>query len=276
MDPLTISLIAGLGNAAIKGGTALMQNRRAKALEQESRPEYKIPTAISEATGTARMAYNDPSMYAATLAQRNIQQNGAQSLRAIRESGGGSNAVIAGAGAINSGMNNASRQIAIDTERQRERDLQTLLRVLGNKAGYEDKAYSLNQLDPYLDQQQAAQDLRYAARGNTDSLMGDMSNLGTNLALGAMYDDMMQQPQARQGIQPISPSPGNSVLTNPIATPTTIPQPQIPLVPTNPYPVPHNQAWPQGPSPLNVYSAPPQADPLPLRQAWMKALNISF
>ena len=295
MDPITLSLLFGLGNAGIKGITALNQNKRAAGLEQMQRPEYTVPSAINESTGAARMAYNDPNMYAASLAQQNIQQNGAQALRAARESGAGPNATIAAASSINSGMNDASRQIAIDTDQLRRQDLGRMMQALNVQGGYQNQGFMMSQMQPYLDQQQAAQDLRYAARGNTDSLMGDMTNLGTNLAYAGIYDKMYQspaqaqvatQPQVSSQVTPMSqPQSWTSTMGPPAPTgfvPNQSPIPMMPIGTNGPMPAgpTFHQMPPATTSPMggNWFLPPTQPQPQRTNQAtntaWMKAMGI--
>lgn len=222
MDPMTIMLASQVIPMLIKGGTSIAQNARAKSIEQSSqRPEYSVPGAVNEAVSSARMDFNDPNLYALSLAQENIGQNAAQALRAAKESGAGPNATIAAASAINTGMNDASRNLAISADQQRQQKLRTLLQALGNKGAYQDKAFFVNEMEPYMDNQLAARELRYASRGNLDSLMGDVVNAGANSYMGSVYDGMYPGPATGSGpvasVTPISPmTPGS--LAPPLST----------------------------------------------------------
>ena len=194
MDPITIMALAGAVSSLVKGGTAFSQNKRANILESIPRPQYSVPSAVNQAVGAARMEYNDPNLYANSLAQQNIQANAAQALQGVRESGAGPNAMIQAASGINAGSNRASRQLSIDATQKRQQYLARLIQAQFVQGQYQDNAFNINQLDPSLEQQQAAQDLRYTARGNVDSLMGDAMNFAGSAAMGSYYNSLYPAP----------------------------------------------------------------------------------
>lgn len=164
--------------AVVKGIAAARQNRRGRELEQTPLPEYNVPSGVNNALAAAQMAANNPDLYAQNLAQTNIQANQAQAQRAAMQSGAGPNATLAAIGAINQGANNASENLAMQNQAQRNFALRNLMGQQNLQGQYQDMAFNWNQAQPYLQAQQAAQDLLYSARGNVDSALGDISRAG--------------------------------------------------------------------------------------------------
>ena len=165
--------------SVVKAGAAISQNNRAKRLASQPRPQYQVPEAVEDAVDVARSEYLNPNLYARNYAVENVNQGAAQGIRAAKDSGGGANGVLATIAALNANQNNAYQNIAAQGQLKRSQDAWRLERQLGNLGSYQDREFMVNEMQPYLDYQQAAQDLFYASRGNTDSLLSDLTRAGS-------------------------------------------------------------------------------------------------
>jgi len=181
MDPLTVLSIAGTGlQAGHQLISSFQQKKKADELEKSlKRPTYAPPTAAQEALGMARTQALSPRIPGQSAMEDAVRGNAASSLEAITKGGAGSNAIIAGATAVNQGANTAMGNINTMANQQNERDQMNLQRELGRFSTLQDQAWEYNQKKPYEEGAAAQAALREASNRNLSGSIGAFSGLAS-------------------------------------------------------------------------------------------------
>jgi hypothetical protein len=143
---------AGAGAANIAGGllsgiTGFFQRRKAKKeLAKLQRPEYTIPEEITRSQKMAEMAANEglPSQQY-NQAMQKIQRNQANAVAAATDR----RSALMALPRIQQQANDASLNLDAMDAQARMNNLKTLYSVSGQTAGYKDKAFQINKLQPY-------------------------------------------------------------------------------------------------------------------------------
>jgi len=158
------------------------------------RPEYEIPEAQQEAMAAARMQQN-ARMPGINYANARVDQNAANSQYRLQKGATNSSQLLSGLAGIQMNSNIAARGLmGAEAGDQMRRD-DIFRRSLGVMAGYQDKKWELNKMQPYQD----------AARTKAALIQGGLTNLagGVNQSLsGIMAGQMMQGPQAGAPMAP--------------------------------------------------------------------------
>ena len=216
MDPLTISAIIQGGGALFKGINAIGQNAKAKKLERQyKRPIYKVPGAMNESVANAQNAYMNPNLRGHQLAAQRLGGASAQAMRSARESGAGSNEMLAALSGININQNRGLADLAMAAQNDSGNRQRALQSALGQKAGYQDKAFDYNKAQPYGDAMDAAAALRGASRQNMYGAVTDGMKIGGNL-MNAGSLDLFKDPKINEfmsGVQQGVSKSGNSSYT---------------------------------------------------------------
>jgi hypothetical protein len=146
MNPMTIpGLQAGAGLLQLAGGLLMKKPKR---------PTYRIPGAINESVATARGLANSSLRPGNDQALANIRQSTSNAIGAAQGvSNNAAQILSAVAGANNreqkaiQGNNALNAQFSFNAK-------QGLMNQLNNLAGYQDKAFQLNQMEPYMQKAQ--------------------------------------------------------------------------------------------------------------------------
>lgn len=172
VDPLTASVIVQGTLGAIQTGVGIAKARAA------TRPEYVLPRAIEEQmTEAERMSY-----YGLPEAQKrefldNIARSTAGAVRGSSERRGGLGAVATAAQM----EQDAYKGLLSADAAARFENLNRLNQVRSEYAQYEDKAFAINELEPYMQEIQAAGALAGAGMQNIGGALN-------SLAMGSIYE----------------------------------------------------------------------------------------
>lgn len=181
----------GLGTAALIGGGAkllsgivggifgLGQKRKAKKLlAANPRPTYDIPQEAFQNKGIAEQlsASGLPSTQYAQ-AQQNIQRQQAGALQAAQTRRGGLGLI----GNIQQRTNDATLGLDATNAKMRVQNMQGLMNANTQLAGYRDKAFNINKLQPYQENTAYARSLQAAG---TQNLMGGIDSAIGGFATG--------------------------------------------------------------------------------------------
>lgn len=192
MDPMTMMALlggssgggTGQGVANIAGGllsgiTGFFQRRQAKKLLRNlHRPEYTIPKEITRSQKMAEMAATEglPSQQY-NQATQNIQRQQNRSIAASADRRGG----LMMLPALQQQANDALLGLDVADAQARLNNQKTLYSVSGQTSKYKDKAFDINQMQPYQQQYQYAQSLLGAGNqnllGGADKLLGGAAGL---------------------------------------------------------------------------------------------------
>lgn len=188
MDPMTMQMIgqkvAGVGQSVsglIGGIVGLGQRRQARRLLRNlHRPTYNIPNEVLQNQKMAQLAANQglPSaQYAQAMQNISRQQN--QALQNTMDRRGGLMTIAQNQQSANDAMLN----LDVANANARLQNQRTLYGVNSDLAGYRDKAFEVNQMQPYQQKFQYANSLLGAGNQN---IMGGIDKIigGTLGAFG--------------------------------------------------------------------------------------------
>ncbi len=213
MDPVTLAALAkflpqlmGMGKDAkakmattgatlFGAGTDLLdsfiQSRKARKIENAyKRPVYTPPAAVQEAVGLARNAYNAPNPILAQMTAEN-RANGAQSARALVNSGATGADALAGIAGVNANMNSANRQAIVQGQTRGDSLRNNLESELGNLAGDQRTAFKYNKDAPFEAAMATAAKLRETAHTDlNDARNVALAGMGVNASItqGSKFD----------------------------------------------------------------------------------------
>lgn len=184
--PFPIIAAAGLVGGLVKGLFGGKQRREAKKLLAAPRPEYNIPQEILQNKGMAEQLSGSglPSAQYAQ-AQQNIQRQQNSAIQAAQTRRGGLGLI----GNIQQRTNDATLGLDVQNAKMKVQNMQNLMGVNNQVAGYRDKAFQLNKLQPYEEQRAYGMSLMGAgnqniAGGIDTALGGIVSQYGGGMSGG--------------------------------------------------------------------------------------------
>jgi len=178
MDPVTIMALiqAGLGlaGAAQKGVAAFKQNKMAKEYGKTKRPDFQIAPSLIKATDMARANLN-PAINPQELLE--VDKDVANTLATAQKIGGASTSdMLAGAIGAQANKYAAKRNLFASNQNRKDAAMGKYMSILGNMAGQENQAFEWNQMQPYLNAQDAAQTLNQSAGQNAGNEITALSS----------------------------------------------------------------------------------------------------
>lgn len=165
---------ANIAGGLLSGVTGFFQRRQAKkALSKLIRPQYEIPNEILENQKKAEMAANEglPSAQY-NQAMQNIQRQQNRALMAASDRRGGLMALPG----LQQQANDTQLNLDVKNAEQRLKNQQQLYGINSQVAGYRDKAFNINKLQPYQEDKNYYMNLLAAGNqnllGGADKLLG--------------------------------------------------------------------------------------------------------
>lgn len=176
--PFPVLAAAGLVGGAIKGIAGLFQKHKGnKLLAANPRPTYDIPKEVFQNQGIAQQlsASGLPSEQYAQ-AQQNIQRQQSGAIQAAQTRRGGLGLI----GNIQQRTNDATLGLDVQNAKMKVQNMQGLMNANSQVAGYRDKAFQLNKLQPYNENRAYAMSLLGAGNqniaGGIDTALGGFVN----------------------------------------------------------------------------------------------------
>tara|TARA_Y100000385_G_C13108760_1_gene650456 strand:- start:10781 stop:11551 length:771 start_codon:yes stop_codon:yes gene_type:complete len=204
---------------AVQAGVGALQSLAGfQAAKNATRPEYIIPDAIEKNMSQAeRMSY-----YGLPDAQKkeflqNIERAGSTELAGMSDRKAG----IGGVSAIAQKQRDSYMGLLSADAQARVSNIQSLMDVRANYANYEDKAFQLNQLEPFQQEMQAAQQFQAAGMQN---IMGaakgayQLQSEGIDL-FGQKTNEVAPTPEVLETAQAIQPK---SIANESLETPSIL------------------------------------------------------
>lgn len=167
MDPLTLgatalSFLPGIGKL-ISGG---QQIRQAKEIDASNIfTPYQIPGQIGQVTGLARDEFNN-GLPGINAAQNRIGATGSKAFNTGVQGASSGGDVLDLATRVQSQEDQAMNSLNAEALQFRSNALGNYMGALNNEAGYQDKAYQINELDPYNRKANLAASLYGAGKTN--------------------------------------------------------------------------------------------------------------
>lgn len=191
----TAAVVAGLADTAVKGTLGAAQFFKGRRLAKNlQRPEYQIPQEVLQNMTQAQQQYYE-GLPASVKQQyiQNITRGTASALNAA----GDRQAGLAGLGGIVQAQNDAYSNLAAQDAQARQFAGDRLMNARSAVAGYRDKAFDINKMQPYEQQAAAAQALKGSGLQNITGSLDTATQQLTGAAIGKMgAPDEAQNPAA--------------------------------------------------------------------------------
>lgn len=165
--------------AAVQAGTGIYQAVKGGQMARSmDRPEYEIPQEILDNLTDAQIqALRGLPDAQKSLYLDNVARSQQAALEAMSTRKGG----LAGLSNVQQQANDAYRNLLSMDAQQRQANERALQAVRSDVAGYRDKAFQQNQMQPYLDMMQAAEAMKGAGLQNI------MGGIKSGAAMGLDY-----------------------------------------------------------------------------------------
>lgn len=181
MDPVTLSLLMSAGVGAIKSGFGAWQFGKGKRLEEENvRPEYQIPDEVFEALRSVQAQMQQFELPGQDLIEQNLSESTAGAIRSAREFSASPAAASQAAIQAYASEMRAKRDIGIEAADRQDRLKDTYREALAVLSGYRDKAFQINEMDPYQEAMAASSAMKGAGIQNIFSGLSDIAGVGVN------------------------------------------------------------------------------------------------
>jgi len=229
MDPLTIATVASLGASALKAGKGVAQAMKAKKLSRIKRPTYKVPESVETAISSAEQAAASTRMAGQAETEARIGEATAAGVGAAKEAGASSSGLLQTISNLVGREQEAKVDVGIAAGQEQRADVSNLEKLLLQKGRYEEQAFKINELDPYLAAKGAESALRQASTENIFGAAFDVLGTGaaaldekqppdTKDVLGDTRSDIEREEIISQGLGPLAET---SVATADVSPPVT-------------------------------------------------------
>jgi len=180
LDPMTLALLAQAGFGVYQG---IKGNQLAK---DAIRPEYQIPEEISQSLSDAEIAALEGLPQAQKDAfLQNVQRSTATSLNAL----GDRQAGLAGISSVQQNEQDAMTKLLSMDAQARQSNMNNLYDQRNTMAGYKDKAFQINEMQPFEAQAQAAEAMKGAGIQN---VAGGLTGAANSYNQYTAFQDFMK------------------------------------------------------------------------------------
>lgn len=230
--------VAAAGAAAVPGIVKMVsggkQVKDAEELAAKNKfTSYQTPAEVLQATKLAQNNYLN-GMPGQDLALNNIGTNAAGAYNTATQGASSSGDLIDAATRINVGANAATNNLTGEAANYKANALQGYEAALGNQAGYKDKEYQINYLDPFIRKANTAASMYGAGKMNQSSGLDSVATAA--LSAGYYATQGSKQPTMGQALgNPYAPQAGSAGITQQQGFSSTLPNwqnrqlmPQIP------------------------------------------------
>lgn len=180
MDPLTISLIAGLAPQVLKIGQGAFQKSQSKRMMEDNiRPTYSTPDEINQLLAIAKNNASLSQMPGRGFARQELDVNVANAATSITEASSSSAGAMAALTNLHANRGSELRQMAFEDANFQLQQDELLKQALELKANYTDKEFNMNELIPFQDTAAAAGAM-YGA--GTQNMFSGIEGIGMTVA----------------------------------------------------------------------------------------------
>jgi hypothetical protein len=191
MDPLTIAMLSKLvpmGINAIKSG---VQASQAKKLAQTQRPDYQIPEEALQALNQAKYLSGMTELPGQNLMEARIGQNLSKGVSELERVSTNPADLASNVAKMYMSGNESINDIGLQAGQQYLRNQGLLTDALGTMAGYRDKQFDINEMQPYENNMAAAAALREGSFRNASAAGQDLSSGLSGYANMEYYQNML-------------------------------------------------------------------------------------
>ncbi len=199
--------VLALGSTFYKGISGYNQAQQGKDMMNNlHRPTYQTPNEIYGNLNLAKSAYLDERLPGEGTALNRIQGNTSAAVQQAQQYGRTPAEIMAAITGASGNADSAVNDLATKGAQYHlgaQHDYQSALQTL---AGYKDQEFNINQLQPYNQDRQYAQDLIGAGNKNLNSAVGEVGTFaGTDAgskSLGGLYDKFFGKSNTTGGSEP--------------------------------------------------------------------------
>ncbi len=194
LDPFTAAaLISGIP-ALLQSGTGVGQLIKGNKMAKDNqRPMYEIPQAATEAIGNARAMASSRELPAQSLMEQNLDEIVASQTQDVFNTSTSSSDSLGAILGLNANRLRSQLGLELQGANSYQARQEALRRELKDYAGYQDKKWELNQLQPFQDKAATASAL---IGGGMENIFGGVNTLAGIGTYGLMAKDAMGNPMS--------------------------------------------------------------------------------
>jgi len=173
----------------IKLGSGIAQKIKAKKLGKGlKRPEYKVPGSVREAVSNARIAAINPEFAGQRAIESKLSASTSAGISRMKEATSSGTELLNTISGLQGQESAGIRDIGISAQQAQVQDMANLDRALSTQAGYEDKAFERNKMQPFEETAAAVAALKGAGAQNIYSAAAGLGKGAQLLGGGAGGD----------------------------------------------------------------------------------------
>lgn len=198
MDPITLSILMGTGQAILPAIKSIQQGSRLKNLPDIERPDFQIPQAAKEKLNLARTIASNRNMPGYDEALDKIENQTNRAIGDVKAAGGNMQDIMAAMASANVGAAMAKRDLDITNAKSYLGSLQNLQGQLGDYASYENMKQQ-DQMKAYNDEMARRAALDTARQQNMQNAVGSVAQ-GAASGLGYQMNANLMDKQFQNNL----------------------------------------------------------------------------
>lgn len=187
-----IGVVNSLVNA-IKGNKQVRDGKKIQErLDAQGRPILETPEAFNEVEGLVRSNYLDPRLLGETRIKDEIKARESNQIQNIQDTASSGADALMAYNMANANTNKSLFDVDMKAYDQQRADYSALLSTLGQKAGYQEKQFDANVMQPFIQDAEQAKALIAAGEQNRNSGFENMAGYAGSGLSGLMKDESEQ------------------------------------------------------------------------------------
>ena len=210
---------AGIGivNSLVNAAKGIKQVRDGKKIQErldaQGRPIVETPEAFNEVEGLVRSNYLDPRLLGETRIKDEIKARESNQIQNIQDTASSGTDALMAYNMANLNTDKSLFNVDMKAYDQQRADYSALLSTLGQKAGYQEKQFDANVMQPFIQDTEQAKALIAAGEQNRNSGFADMAGyVGSGLS-GLMKNKSDTEPPKDNSTAPLKQPPPPTLYT---------------------------------------------------------------
>ena len=177
----------GIANSLVNAIKGIKQVRDGKKIQErldaQGRPILETPEAFNEVEGLVRSNYLDPRLLGETRIKDEIKARESNQIQNIQDTASSGADALMAYNMANANTNKSLFNVDMKAYDQQRADYSALLSTLGQKAGYQEKQFDANVMQPFIQDAEQAKALIAAGEQNRNSGFENMAGyVGSGLS----------------------------------------------------------------------------------------------
>jgi len=190
---LLAAAVPSLVGAGVSLYKSIKDGEEAKKIDPK-RPKYNIPGEVLQNQDMYKTLANTNRIAGQSIAENNIDQTSAQTLRAGQNSLGGANEIAGLLSNVNRNENAQKNNLFMQGAQMRMGNMGRLASANDTVAGYKDKQFGYNEDEPYREKAARKNALLKSAEGNANEAVNSLGQAGGNALNAYAYSQMFSTP----------------------------------------------------------------------------------